>query len=412
MKYSRLRGTRDILPGESALWQHVIIKSFEIFNSCNYSFILTPTIEDKNLFIRGTGEGTDIVQKEMYDFKDKKGRDIVLRPEGTPSIVRAYIENSMPEKSNVYYMGQMFRYEKPQKGRNREFYQIGAESFGDKTPYKDAEIIKMADSILKNTGVKDYKLHINTLNCPACGGEYIKKLKDYFEKNRDKLCGGCINKLDRTPLRILDCKNESCGKVISGAPKLKDNLCGPCKNHFNEVKSRLKDIGVEFTEDTNLVRGLDYYTGVVFEFITGRLGRQQNTLLAGGRYDRLVKELGGKNVPATGFGLGIDRVVDVLIQEGNIKPEESVDCFVITDEKSVSCGFETLFKLREKGIKSAMNFESKSFKSQMREADSRNARYAVIIGENELKNNTVSVKNMKDGSQKEVKLEDFISGIK
>ena len=270
----------------------------------------------------------------------------------------------------------------------------------------------MADDILKSIGIENYKAHINSLNCGNCSDEYIKKLKEYFESKKDKLCGDCARKLDRAPIRILDCKNEDCKKIIKDAPKIKDSLCGDCNNHYDEVRNLLKELKVDFTEDVNLVRGLDYYTGVVFEFITDKLGPQQNTLLEGGRYDNLVKELGGKNIPATGFALGIDRIVEVLSSEGKIKAEERVDVFIVADEKHLKEAFVTLFKLRENGIRSTMSFEAKSFKAQMREADSKKAKYTVIIGESEVKNNSISVKNMNTGTQKEEKLESFISGLK
>jgi histidyl-tRNA synthetase len=412
MKYQRLRGVRDTLPPESILWEHVAARAVMTLKNCGYRLIITPVIEERALFTRGIGEASDIVIKEMYDFKDKKGRDIVLRPEGTASVVRAYIENSMPEKSDLFYIGQMFRYEKPQRGRNREFYQIGVESFGDRSPYKDAEIIKLAADILRNAGVKSSSLRINTLNCPECGPGYIKVLTEYLNVNKAKLCGSCTAKLERAPIRVLDCKNEECREAIAGAPKIADYLCEKCKTHFSAVKNLLKDIKVDYVEDPLLVRGLDYYTGVVFEFITDKLGPQQNTVLAGGRYDRLVHELGGRDTPATGFALGIDRVIEVLIAEAGAAPQDILDVFIVADTNYTKEAFVVLNSLRENNIKAAMSFEGKSFKSQFREADSRKAVFTVIIGENEIKNKSVMLKNMASGEQTEVKTGDLVLNLK
>lgn len=402
MKFQRLRGTKDIIPSESFLWQKVIINTFKILEKYGIKLIITPTIEDKNLFIRSTGEGTDIVIKEMYDFKDKKGRDIVLRPEGTPSIVRAFIENSLPEKIDLCYIGPMFRYEKPQKGRNREFYQIGVESFGSASVYKDAEIIKLAYDILKSTGIKSFILKLNTLSCKECGPVYLKTLGEYLNKNSNNLCENCWRKMERNAtIRVLDCKVEKCKIVIDKAPAIKDFLCEKCLGNFTLIKDLLKDLEVPFEEDHHLVRGLDYYTGFVFEFVTDKLGPQQNTLLAGGRYDNLVRELGGKDIPATGFAMGIDRVVEVLLTEGKIE-DRKIDVFIITDPERIKKGFLLLSKLRENNISATMSFESKSFKSQMREADDKKASFVLILGENEEKNKFVSVKNMKTGEQKQI----------
>jgi len=411
MKFQRLRGTQDVLPDKSFLWQKVIIGAFEIFKKYGIKLIITPTIEDKNLFIRSIGEGTDIVIKEMYEFKDKKGRDIVLRPEGTASVVRAYIENSLPEKIDLCYIGPMFRYEKPQKGRNREFYQIGVESFGSGSVYKDAELIKLAYDILKAIGVTSFVLKINILNCSECRGTYIDKLHKYFKENINKLCENCNSKIERNAaIRVLDCKEEKCKEVIDNAPMIKDFLCKKCSDNFSLIKELLNNLKVRFEEDFHLVRGLDYYTGVVFEFVTDKLGPQQNTLLAGGRYDNLVYELGGKNIPATGFAMGIDRVVDVL--STGLQQEAGIDIFIVADEKRMKKGIQLLSFLRENGYCAVMDFEGKSFKSQMREADGKKAGFVLILGEDEEKNNFVSLKNMKTGEQKKVLNENLLEELK
>jgi histidyl-tRNA synthetase len=412
VKYQRLRGVKDTYTPESGVWERVIAAAYSILNNYGYKLIITPVIEEKALFCRGIGEASDIVMKEMYDFKDKKGREIVLRPEGTASVVRSFIENSLPQKSDLWYIGPMFRYEKPQKGRSREFYQIGVESFGDASAQKDAEVIKLASDILKKSGLNTSILNINTLNCKECGPVYVKALVAYLDKNKDRLCGTCVQKMDRVPVRVLDCKVETCKEVVAAAPKPADYLCDKCKNHYLEVKKILTAVKISFIENTLLVRGLDYYTGVVFEFVTDKLGLQQNTVLAGGRYDRLVYDLGGKETPATGFAMGIDRIVEVLAAEGPAAVEPGLDVFIVVDEKYITDAFFLLNTLRENNIKSGMSFEGKSFKSQFREADGHKARFTIVIGETEIENKTVMLKNMADGSQEEVKTGLLVSNLK
>jgi len=413
VKFQRLRGVKDVLPAESFLWEQVIAKAVETFKLYNYSLIITPTIEDTGLFTHGVGEATDIVMKEMYSFKDKKERDITLRPEGTASVVRAYIENSLEEKSDLYYIGQMFRYERPQKGRDREFFQIGAESFGDATAYKDAEIIKLADDILKGIGITSYEIHINSTGCKNCRPEYIKKLEEFIRTQKDGLCSDCIAKIERgAVIRVLDCKNEKCRQAIIKAPAIIDYLCDACGPHYSGLKKALTGLDVKYIENPNIVRGLDYYTKTVFEFITDKLGPQQNTVLAGGRYDDLVYELGGKQTPATGFAMGIERAVEVIRAENSAIAQKQLDAFVIVDSNHLNDGFLLLNKLRAKGVKATMNFDARSFKSQMREANGKNSKFALIIGENEAKSGKISLKNMADGSQVEADFETALSKIK
>ncbi len=413
MKYQRLRGVKDVLPADSFLWEHIIVKAVEILKLYNYSMIITPTMEDAGLFSRSVGEETDIVLKEMYTFKDKKERDIALRPEGTASIARAYIENSMEEKSNLFYIGQMFRYEKPQKGRDREFYQIGAESFGDATPYKDAEIINLANDILKNTGISGYDIHINSTGCGKCRPGYIEKLEEYLNSKKELLCEDCLRKIERkASIRVLDCKNEKCRETIIKAPVITDYLCDECAGHYLELKKALNGLNLKYNENPRIVRGLDYYTKTVFEFITDKLGPQQNTILAGGRYDDLIHELGGKQTPATGFATGIERMAEVIKADNKAPEEKPMDAFIIVDGKYIDAGFSILNKLRTSGIKASMNFEAKSFKSQMREANNKKARYALIIGENEAKSGKISVKNMADGAQQETDFDTAVKQIK
>jgi histidyl-tRNA synthetase len=408
MKYQRLRGVKDVTPLESPVWEHILAKTAGVFKLYDFQLMITPTIEEIGLFARGLGEGSDIVIKEMYDFKDKKGRHITLRPEGTASVVRAYIENNLPPRSNIYYAGQMFRYERPQAGRYREFYQIGAESFGDPTPYRDAEIIKLASDIINAIGIRESSLHIN---CLAASDGYYEKLKAFLESKKALLCEDCVHKLNRAPIRVLDCKKEECKKAVAEAPLITQNLRPDAAVHYAKVKELLETIGVKYTETPSMVRGLDYYTGTVFEFITDKLGPQQNTILAGGRYDNLVEEFGGKKTPATGFALGIERMAEVLKAEGSETAASGLDAFLVIDKAYISEGFTLLNELRLSGKKAAMGFEDRSFKSQFREAESKRSKYAVIIGENEIKSGKYAVKNMETGEQKDIAQADIIKAL-
>lgn len=409
MKYERLRGVKDIYYADSALWTSIIAAACSVLKTHNYSLIITPTIEGISLFSRGIGEASDMVMKEMYDFYDKKGRHIALRPEGTASVVRAYIENSLPERSDLFYVGQMFRYERPQAGRYREFYQIGAESFGDATPYKDADTIKTAAEIIRATGIKGAELNIN---CLAAEPGYDEKLKSFLDSIKLSLCEDCVKKLERAPMRVLDCKKEPCRKNVENAPLVTSHLTREAAAHYAKVKELLEIAGVNYKESPSMVRGLDYYTGVVFEFITDKLGPQQNAILAGGRYDNLVEELGGKKTPATGFALGIERMAEVLKASGAVSAEEGIKAFIVCDKQYMTDGYKLLCHLREMGISCAMNFEGKSFKSQFREAESKRAAYAVVIGETEAKNGKYSLKDMKTGEQKETDRNGLAAALK
>lgn len=403
-KFNRLRGTKDVYFPESAKWEKVVAAAAAVMKIYNYKLIVTPTIEERALFVRSIGDTTDIVVKEMYDFKDKKGRDIVLRPEGTASVVRAYIENSLPEKSDLYYIGQMFRYERPQKGRDREFFQVGVESFGDATALKDAEVIKLASDFISAVGITGHSVEINSVGCPECRPAYGVAIKKYFDAHKDKLCADCANRLERAPLRVLDCKEEKCKELAKGAPQLPDSLCPKCKEHHAAVKTALAGSKVKYSENPTLVRGLDYYARTVFEFKTDKLGPQQNTILAGGRYDGLVRELGGKDVPAVGFAAGIERVAMVLeAEKGAIEPE-GITAFIIYDAKFQANALTALDLLRSQAVACAMSYEAKSFKAQFREADSKKAKFAVVIGETEAAQDAASVKNMATGNQELVGL--------
>ncbi len=409
MKYQRLRGVKDVLPDSTPVWEHIITKACGVFGMYDYRLLITPTIEEIGLFTRGIGESSDIVMKEMYDFKDKKGRHIVLRPEGTAGVVRAYIENNMGPKANLFYLGQMFRYERPQAGRYREFFQIGVESFGDATPYKDAEVIRMAAGIIEAIGITGSILNIN---CLAAEDGYYDKLKAFLETKRPHLCEDCLNKLERVPIRVLDCKNETCKKAVVDAPLITQNLKPDALAHYVKIKELLNSTGTAFVETPTMVRGLDYYTGTVFEFTTDKLGPQQNTILAGGRYDNLVEELGGKKTPATGFALGIERMAEVLTGEGKTVDLNVPDIFIVADKAYLNEGYGLLNKLRAQGIKAAMSFEGNSFKSQFREAESKKSRFVVVIGENEIKAGNFALKNMKSGTQQLVDFDCIVKEVK
>jgi histidyl-tRNA synthetase len=410
MKYSRLRGVKDVLPDESFIWEYIITKAIEIFKRYNYELIIVPTIEEEGLFIRSIGEGTDIVLKEMYNFTDKKGRKIALRPEGTASVVRAFVE-SPGEKTDFYYIGQMFRYDKPQKGRDREFYQIGVESFGINSIYKDFEIIKLAKDVIENIGIKSFTIHINNLGTRQIQKNYSEVIRDFLKQKKENLCEDCKNKLERAPLRILDCKNNNCQEQLKGLPSISDFLDKESIEKYEQFKNLLKAFDINFFENKNLVRGLDYYTGLVFEFVTDKLGPQQNTILAGGRYDNLVEELGGKPTPAIGFAMGIERVCEVLKLEKKLQAEPPY-VFIVYDEKFTKNAFDLLFKLRDENFKTSTSFEQKSFKGQMRKANQLNAKYVIILGEEEIKEGVVSVKNMADGMQQKIKENEIFEFLK
>ncbi len=411
MKYEKLRGVKDILPEESFLWEFIIKKTIEIFKRYNYSLIIIPTIEEESLFVRSIGDVTDIVLKEMYNFLDKKGRKIALRPEGTASVVRAFIESSGDVK-DFFYIGQMFRYDKPQRGRDREFYQIGIESFGVNSEYKDAEVVKLAKDILDNLNIKSYEIHINCIGTKEDQKNYSNKLKDYLNNNKEKLCEDCKKKLERSPLRILDCKIETCKNLIKNIEPITLSISKDVYEKYEKIKIILSELNIKFKENINLVRGLDYYTGFVFEFTTDKLGPQQNTILAGGRYDNLVEELGGKKTPAIGFAMGIERICEVLKAENFRLDYDKTDVFIVYDNNFKKESFLLLNNLRDSGIKAVMSFEDSSFKSQMRQANKVNAKFALIIGEEEMKDQKFSLKNMRDGTQMRIKKEDIIKIIK
>ena len=400
------RGTKDILPGMVNGWRYVEQIIREACREFNYQEIRTPIFEHTELFQRGIGDGTDVVDKEMYTFTDRSGRSLTLRPENTASVVRSFVENKLyaePMPLKVFYIGPMFRYDRPQAGRMRQFHQFGVEALGSESPVVDAEVIMLALTVLKKLGLKDLKLKINSVGCPKCRPQHRKLLQDYFRPHLSELCEDCQSRFDRSPLRILDCKVDADKPFMAGAPKITDSLCDECKEHFETVKKLLTEAGVEYEVDSNLVRGLDYYTKTAFEIQYSPLGAQ-SAVGGGGRYDGLVEELGGPSTPGVGFAMGLERIL-LALEKQNLLPEskEAVDVFaVIPDEGGVADAFRCVTALRNQGLVCDMNLVPPSMKAQMKQANREQARFALIFGEEERSRGAVTVRNMADSSQEEV----------
>jgi len=399
----------DILPDEVRQWQGCESRARSIFHQYGYEEIRTPVCEETVLFKRGIGEETDIVQKQMYSFKDRGDRDITLRPEGTAPVIRAYLEHSLDKKSpicKVYYCGPMFRSERPQAGRNRQFHQIGIELIGSSDAYMDAEVIQLMMKTLSACGLDEASLQLNSLGCEKDKAQFAQTLKEALSKETDRLCEDCSKRYTKNVLRIFDCKNDACRQLLRTAPKITDHICPECKTHFDKVKQALESVGVKHVLNPFLVRGLDYYTGVVFEVTHTNLG-SQDAVAAGGRYDNLIEDFGGPKTPACGFAIGVDRLL--LASKENPKgPEENrTELFlVLLGEAAQKEGFKILSELRNKGIASQMGIGSKSLKSQMRYADRVRAKKTLIIGEEELKKGAVILRDMDKKQQKEIKLSD------
>jgi len=409
------KGTQDILPEDISKWYYIEEMIKEILNKYGYKEIRTPFFEYTDLFVRGIGESTDIVTKEMFTFPDRKGRSLTLRPEGTAPVVRAYLEKRMDRISKViklFYLGPMFRCEKPQAGRFRQFNQFGIEVIGTKSSAADAEVILTALDVYKKLGLKNLEILINSVGCKKCRVDYVQKLKKYLKDKKDFLCLECEERYSKNPLRVLDCKKDSCKRIIELAPVIIENLCQECESHFSEVKSYLNDQKIIFNEDPRLVRGLDYYTKTAFEIISGGLGAQ-NAIGGGGRYDDLVEELGGKPTPAVGFAAGIERMIIAVDQQKVKWPvEKGLDIFVAkVNEKNTDTAFRLLQKIRNSGLSADMDYSEGSLKSQMRIANKIGARYTVIVGEEELSKNMVILRNMLTKEQKEVKIDNLIDEL-
>ena len=403
------KGTQDILPDDAPKWYYIENKIRGILTKYGYQEIRTPAFEYTELFIRGIGESTDIVTKEMFTFPDRKGRSLTLRPEGTAPVVRAYLENKMDRASQVvklFYIGPMFRCEKPQAGRFRQFNQFGIEVIGSKSPAVDAEVMVAVLEIYKKLGLENLEVLINSVGCKNCRSVYVQKLKEFIKDKKNFLCSECINRYKKNPLRVLDCKKDNCQKIIKEAPTIIEYLCQECMQHFTEVKSYLNDLKIKYHINPQLVRGLDYYTKTAFEIVSGELGAQ-NAIGGGGRYDDLVEELGGKPTPAVGFAAGIERMIIAINQQRIEWPKnKELDVFIAKiSEKNTDIAFKLLQKIRNAGLSADMDYYAKSLKSQMRLAHKIGARYTIIIGEKELSKNMVTLRNMKTKEQKEVNLD-------
>ncbi len=394
-------GITDIFPDGMEQWNRVISTAHHAFRMHNYKEIIIPVMEYTEVFARGLGDETDIVSKEMFTFEDRGGRSLTLRPEGTASVVRAYVNNGDYNRlstAKFFYSGPMFRAERPQKGRLRQFNQFGAELFGSAHPYYDYEIISMTDLICRKLGIEGYTLLVNSIGCPACRDGYVKELRAYYTGHIDQLCEDCRRRLDRNTFRLLDCKQQSCVELKKGAPVITSHLCKECADHYTVLKDYLDRGNTRYQEDPYLVRGLDYYTRTTFEFISDRLGGQ-NAFAAGGRYDNLVEVFGGKPTPAVGFAAGIERIL--LLLNGVRAESEKLDTYIVhIGGTSLTQAVRLSALLRESGISSELEPETRGFKAQFKKADRENARYALIIGQDEAADNTCTVKDMRDGGQK------------
>lgn len=404
------KGTKDVLPSESYKWHYVERIARETADLYCLNEIRTPTFEHTELFLRGVGDTTDIVNKEMYTFRDKGDRSITLKPEGTAGVARSFIENglfngAMPLK--MYYITPVFRYENPQKGRLREHHQFGVEVYGGAGADTDAEVIKLAYTVLKKCGLS-VKLYINSMGCPDCRKKYNEALKAYFADKLDKLCPTCRERYYKNPLRILDCKEEECKALCKDAPKIIDYLCDDCSAHFKKLQELLADCGVAYEINPFIVRGLDYYTKTVFEFVTTALG-SQGTVCGGGRYDNLISQLGGTPTCGVGFGMGIERLLMLMEAENVIIPErENVKLYIATmGDAAYKKAFEIVSVLRDKGVKAEVDHAGRGIKAQFKYADKIHAENVVTLGENELASGIAQIKHMADGSLKEVKIDEI-----
>lgn len=410
-----IKGTLDLLPKESCKTQYIEAAVREIAENYGFLEMRTPVFEHTELFQRSVGETTDVVQKEMYTFEDKGGRSITLRPEGTAGAARAFLEHglfndALPQK--IYYLTSCYRYEKPQAGRLREFHQFGVESFGAGTPAADAEIISLAHAVFRYLGVQNLTLEINSIGCPECRKKFQEALKAYFESYREQLCDTCKSRLERNPMRILDCKSPVCSEIAAGAPKIRDFLCDGCRAHFDAVQRYLTAMDIDFTVNPTIVRGLDYYTRTVFEFVSSEIGAQ-GTVCGGGRYDGLLEELGGKPMPACGFGMGIERLLLLMEAQGVPFPEpKKCDVYLVSMGEAAQVEAAALAEqLREEGLSAQFDTVGRGLKAQMKYADKIGAAYTVVLGDAELESRRVNLKNMRDGTQTELDLDDFVGAF-
>ncbi len=409
------KGTRDILPEDIYQWNYVENEFSELCRKFGYNEIRIPVFEHTELFQRGVGDTTDIVQKEMYTFQDKGGRSITLRPEGTAGVVRSYIEHGMasqPQPVKLFYQITAYRYENVQKGRYREFNQFGVELLGAADPAADVEIISILALFFEKLGIKNLVLNLNSIGCPTCRQAYNEKLRSFLADRLEGMCNTCKERYDRNPMRILDCKEESCKKQIKDAPALLDHICDNCRTHFNGVLGRLEAIGIPYSIDKNIVRGLDYYTRTVFEFVSKNIG-SQGTVCGGGRYDGLVEACGGAPTPGIGFALGVERLLLEMQSQGiNIPKPEAPDIFIgaIGEKAAMACE-KLAWKLRQHKITCIKDIMGRSVKAQMKYADKLGVRYVLIIGDNEIETNKAQLKDMKTGEAKDISLDTLIDRL-
>ena len=406
------KGTKDVLPQESYKWQYVESIARETARLFHLKELRTPTFEHTELFQRGVGDTTDIVTKEMYTFKDKGDRSITLKPEGTAGAVRSFIENGMANgvlPAKMYYITPAFRYERPQAGRLREFHQFGVEIFGASGAQTDAESIMIADTLLRRLGL-NVQLYINSIGCKTCRAKYNEALKAFFAPHLDGLCYDCKTRYEKNPLRLLDCKEDTCKAINKDAPSMLDYLCEDCNAHFEQLKTLLNEAGVQYEIDSRIVRGLDYYTRSVFEFVSTSIGAQ-GTVCAGGRYDGLIAQLGGNQIPAVGFAAGIERLLMVMQQSGVEIPNPDAPTVYLAgmDEASRQKAFMLATKLRLSGVIAEVDHMSRSIKAQFKYADKIGAKYVAVIGESELLEGAMNVKNMADGSSEKVAFENAVA---
>ncbi len=409
------KGTKDLLPAQAYKWHYVERKFAEICKNYGFKEIRTPMFEHTEVFARGIGDTTDVVQKEMYTFNDHGNRSITLKPEGTSGAVRAFIEHKQyaeVQPTKYYYDTDCFRYEKPQSGRLRHFHQFGIEVFGTPNMLADSEVICLANDFLNQLGITEIELRINSVGCPECRKKHREALKEFLRPRYDELCNTCKERYDRNPMRILDCKSEICQEIVKDAPRMLDYLCDDCKNAFEELKSNLTAMGIEYKVDPNIVRGLDYYTKTAFEFVTTSIGAQ-GTVCGGGRYDHLIEELGGPPIPGVGFVLGIERLLMLMDACGAQFPaDDSVDVFIaVMGERAKAFGLKLCRELRQSGVAAEMDTLARNIKGQFKYADRLNAKYTLVIGENELDKGVVSLKDMSMSQQREIKIEDIFEEI-
>ena len=407
-----VRGTKDIIGEEAKKYIYISNVAQKMFENYNYNFVKTPIFEETELFKRGIGEATDVVEKEMYTFKDRGDRSITLRPENTASLVRCYLENAIYAKEDIsrfYYNGSMFRYERPQAGRQREFNQIGIEVFGEKSPKVDAEVIAIGYKFLEKLGISDLEVKINSVGSKESRTVYREKLVEHFKSHLDDMCDDCKDRINRNPLRLLDCKVDKDKDFYKSAPNIIDFLFEDERKHYEDVKKYLDVFGIKYTEDPTLVRGLDYYSSTVFEIVTNKLG-SQGTVLGGGRYDNLLKELGDKDIPAVGFATGVERIMMLL---GENYPKNNPDVYIAwLGENTSETALKIAESLRDNDIKVYIDYSEKGMKSHMKKADKLSVRYCIILGEDELNKGIVLLKDFSTREQKEVKIEEILNYIK